>query len=198
MAKRDATRQLASTSPRGRAAYVALLRGINVGGKNRIAMKDLSAIFASAGASDVRTYIQSGNVVYAADATTAAGVAKAVTSAIQTKLGLSIPVVTRNANEFEAAMAANPFLAAGADPEALYLGLLADTPSKQCVAALDPQRSPGDRFAVIGREFYLHLPNGVAKSKLTNAYFDSTLRTVSTVRNWRTATALAEMLRGLA
>ncbi len=177
---------------------MALLRGINVGGKNRITMKDLSAVFASAGASDVRTYIQSGNVVYTADATTAAGIAGIVTAAIEAKLGLRIPVVTRSARELETAMAANPFLAAGADPETVYLGFLAETPSKECVAALNPQRSPGDRFAVVGRELYLHLPNGVANSKLTNAYFDSTLRTVSTVRNWRTARALAEMLRGQA
>lgn len=76
------------------------------------------------------------------------------------------------------------------------MSFLADRPSKPSVAALDPGRSPGDEFVVRGSEIYLRLPNGMARSKLTNQYFDSTLKTTSTVRNWNTVLTLLEWARG--
>ena len=73
------------------------------------------------------------------------------------------------------------------------MAFLADAPGKREAAALDPERSPGDAFALVGRDLYLHLPNGVGRTKLTNAYLDRTLQTTSTLRNWRTVLELLEM-----
>jgi uncharacterized protein (DUF1697 family) len=87
----------------------------------------------------------------------------------------------------------NPFLKAGAAEELLHVSFLADRPSTDLVAALDSTRSAPDEFAVVGREIYMKLVTGAAKTKLTNAYFDSKLKTVSTMRNWRTVLKLAEM-----
>lgn len=173
--------------------HVALLRGINVGGKNTLPMATLVELFTAAGCTDVRTYIQSGNVVFAASAKTAARLGNAVTKAIERELGLAVPLVLRSADEIVTAAAQNPFLKQGVDPDELHLAFLADLPDKKHAAALDPQRSPGDSFVLKGRELYLHLPNGVAKTKLTNAYLDKTLGTVSTLRNWRTVRKLVEM-----
>jgi len=173
--------------------HVALLRGINVGGKNMLPMATLVELFAAAGCTDVRTYIQSGNVVFAASAKTAARVGGAVTKAIERELGLAVPLVLRSAAELAAAAARNPYLERGVDPDELHLAFLADPPDKKQAAALDPRRSPGDAFVLRGRELYLHLPNGVARTKLTNAYLDKTLGTVSTVRNWRTVLKLVEL-----
>ena len=92
--------------------------------------------------------------------------------------------------------AGNPFLRRKCDPKWLHVVFLADTPAQAAVAALNPQRSPGDEFVVRGGEIYLHLPNGAARSKLTNQYFDSTLKTVSSGRNWNTVTTLLEMMQG--
>lgn len=176
--------------------HVALLRGINVGGRNKLPMKRLAAIFEGAGCSAVRTYIQSGNVVYEADAALARRVPDLVSGAIARALGLEVPVVTRTAAELARVVDRNPFLADGAGEAALHVAFLAARPSAARVRALDPARSPGDGFAVVGREVYLHLPNGVARLKLTNAWLDSALATVSTARNWRTTRKLLELARG--
>jgi uncharacterized protein (DUF1697 family) len=175
-------------------SHVALLRGINLGSR-RLPMKDLAAIFEGAGCRDVRTYIQSGNVVYRAGAALARRVPDLVEAAIADRFGFDAPVVTRTGAEIDAVVRANPFLAEGADPKALHVAFLKDRPAAPKVAALDPDRSPPDAFVVKGRELYLHLPNGVARSKLTNQWLDSGLGTISTARNWRTVLTLQEMAR---
>jgi uncharacterized protein (DUF1697 family) len=176
--------------------YVALLRGINVGGNNKLPMKDLAALVGACGGRDVRTYIQSGNVVFGASAgTDEKTLASKLAKRIAADHGLAIPVVLRTAAELAQVAERNPFLAAGKAIETLYVMFLADTPGKAAIATLDPRRSPPDELAVVGREVYLHLPNGAGRSKLTNAYLDSKLQTVSTARNWRTLLALIEMTR---
>jgi uncharacterized protein (DUF1697 family) len=175
--------------------HVALLRGINVGGKNKLPMRELVALFEDAGCADVTTYIQSGNVVFCAAPRTAAKLTEQLRARIRERFGLEVPVVLRDAAELASAARANPFLARGDEPDRLHVMFLADAPSKAAVAALDPQRSPSDEFVVKGREVYLSLPNGVARSKLTNAWFDAKLGTVSTLRNWRTVLKLVEMTR---
>jgi uncharacterized protein (DUF1697 family) len=175
--------------------YVAMLRGINVGGHNKVPMKDLAVMFADAGCEKVQTYIQSGNVIFQASAATAGKVPDAVGALMRKKLGLQVPIVLRSAEDMAAVSAANPFLLAGAPEDELHVSFLADAPRKEQVDLLDPDRSPPDEFRVIGREVYLRLPNTVAKTKLTNAYFDSKLATVSTQRNWRTVIKLVELTR---
>jgi uncharacterized protein (DUF1697 family) len=173
--------------------YVALLRGINVGGKNKLPMKDLVAMFCAAGCEDVEAYIQSGNVLFKARPPVAAKVPAAIASTIGARFGYRIPVVVRTAGEVEDVARSNPFLAAGQSPDTLHVAFLADKPRAGGVATLDAGRSPPDEFIVRGREIYLHLPNGVARSKLTSAYFDSILGTTSTMRNWKTVQRLLEL-----
>ncbi len=180
----------ARRAPSGAAPHVALLRGINVGGRNRLPMADLAAVFAAEGCAEVRTYIQSGNVLFLAPAARAGGLAGAVEGAIAARFGFRVPVVIRTASDLARVARGNPFLAAGADPATLHVAFLAGPPAPARVAALDPRRSPPDAFAVRGREVYLHFPNGVARSRITNAWLDAALRTTSTVRNWRTVLEL--------
>lgn len=174
---------------------VALMRGINVGGKNMLPMKVLAAMFEAAGARSVRTYIQSGNVVFEAPAARRAKLALAVRAAVKKQLGFESEVVVRSAEELERVARSNPFLPK-AELAQLYVAFLADRPTPAQVKALDPSRSPPDAFRVVGREVYLKLPNGAGRTKLTNAYFDSKLGTVSTMRNWRTVLTLLEMTQG--
>lgn len=176
--------------------HVALLRGINVSGRNKLPMKDLARMFDAAGCADVRTYIQSGNVVFGADDRLARQIGARISSAIAEEFGYEIPVVVRSAEELAGVVAGNPFAIADVDDRELHVAFLADAPEAATVAELDPQRSPPDRFEVVGREIFLHFPNGVARTKLTNAYFDRVLGTVSTVRNWRTTNKLLEMTDG--
>lgn len=175
------------------ATYVALLRGINVGGKNRLPMAELARLFEAAGATDIRTYIQSGNVIFRAPEKIASRLAGAVSRQIAARFGLRVPVVLRSAEELRLVSERNPFLQRGADPDALHVMFLADRPKPAHLLALDAKRSPPDEFAVCDKEIYLCLPNGVARSKLTNAYFDRALATTSTSRSWRTVLELVEI-----
>jgi uncharacterized protein (DUF1697 family) len=176
--------------------HVALLRGINVGGKHKLPMKDLAALFEAAGCADVRTYIQSGNVLFKASGALAKKVPGLVSAGIRERFGFDAPVVLRSGEELRLAATANPFLKEGAEEVGLHLVFLEHEPSVEQAVSLDPNRSPGDRFVLRGREIYLHLPNGAADTKLTTAWFDSKLKTVSTGRNWRTVTTLLEWLEG--
>jgi len=168
--------------------HVALLRGINVGGKARLPMCDLIAIFQSAGAGDVRTYIQSGNVVFTSHAPEP--LVAAVTAEIAARFGYPGGIVLRSASELREAYAANPFGEPGGPEDPLHVYFLADQPTQAAISALDAERCPGDSFAVLNREVYLYLPNGMARTRLTNAYFDAQLNTVSTARNWRSVRTL--------
>ena len=187
-----------STSHRATAsaAYVALLRGINVGGKNLLPMRQLTEMFIEAGCAEVRTYIQSGNVVFASTPGCAKRIPQLVSRGIAERFGFRAPVLLRSADELVRVAAGNPFLGgrSGADDRSLHVAFLAEAPDQRRIAALDPNRSPGDSFKVRGREIYLRLPNGVGRTKLTNAYLESTLATTSTLRNWRTVLKLLEMV----
>jgi uncharacterized protein (DUF1697 family) len=174
--------------------HVALLRGINVGGKNMLPMKELVALFVKAGCEEVTTYIQSGNVVFRAEDKVVAGLGGGIAKQVEARFGLRVPVVLRTSAEINAVIRGNPFLKVGVGEEMLHVCFLADRPAKDLVAGLDAGRSAPDAFAVVGREIYMQLVNGVSGTKLTNAYFDSKLKTVSTMRNWRTVLKLAEML----
>ena len=176
--------------------YIALLRAINVGGTKKLLMAELRAMFEGVGCTDVRTYIQSGNVVFRAEPALAARIPGLIEANIATTKGFQVPVVTRTAAELDAAVRGNPFLAAGADPAQLHVGFLAEAPSAARIAELDPDRSPRDAFEVRGREVYLHFPNGTARSKLTVDYFDRVLGTTVTIRNWRTVGKLVDMAGG--
>ena len=170
--------------------HVALLRGLNVGGHNRITMKDLAAVFSAAGCVDVETYIQSGNVLFTAKATVVRKVPELVAATLEKDFEINSPVVLRDAAELAAVVKGNPFLKRSEDLSTLHVGFLATVPEPARVKALDPARSPPDEFVVKGRELYLHFPKGLGRSKLTNAWFDSQLATLSTVRNWNTVLEL--------
>jgi uncharacterized protein (DUF1697 family) len=174
--------------------HVALLRGINVGGKNMLPMKRLLELFAAAGCGDISTYIQSGNVVFCAEDSVVPQLAALISKQVEQQFGLKVPVVLRTSAELEAVIRKNPFLKAKVAEETLHVSFLADQPHGDLVAGLDATRSTPDEFAVVGREIYMKLVKGVSCTKLTNAYFDSKLKTVSTVRNWRTVLKLAEMM----
>ncbi|HWL92421.1 MAG TPA: DUF1697 domain-containing protein [Phycisphaerae bacterium] len=175
------------------AMHVALLRGINVGGKHMLPMSDLVGMFVDAGCKNVQTYIQSGNVVFAASNVLVKRLPGAIGQQIAKRFGFQPCVIIRSADEIARVAAAHPFSRPGTDEKLLHVGFLERAPADSLIARLDPARSPGDRFTVKDKEIYLHFPNGVHKSKLTNAYIDSMLTTTSTIRNWRTVLKVADM-----
>jgi uncharacterized protein (DUF1697 family) len=173
--------------------HLALLRGINVAGKNILPMKDLARIFADAGCSNVRTYIQSGNVIFEAPAKVDK-IGLAISEKIEKRFGYRVPLVLRTGEQLRKTIGGNPYLATASDQKALHVYFLAHVPNAAAIASLDPKRSTPDAFQVIGHDIYLHMPNGMGRTKLTNAYFDSKLSTISTARNWATILKLSEMM----
>jgi uncharacterized protein (DUF1697 family) len=142
------------------------LRGINVGGKHRLPMRDLAEIFVRAGCTDVRTYIQSGNVVFRAAPALAARIPDLAASAITRRWSFEVPVVTRTAEQLRGVAENNPFLRAGVEPRGLHVAFLATKPSRR-VRGLYPHCSPPDEFAVRGARSPA-CPNG--RTKLTNQH----------------------------
>ena len=174
--------------------YLALLRGINLGPKNKISMPELADVFAKAGCQDVRTYIQSGNVICEAIPEVSVRLPELITKEIQKRFSHKVPVMLRTTGEMRGVIRENPFLEEGAAEDVLHVMFLADLPRPGAVKSLDPGRSPPNRFNVRGKEVYLLCPEGFARTKLTSSYFDSKLGTIGTVRSWRTVTKLLELM----
>ena len=171
--------------------YVALLRGVNLGPRNKVPMPALRSLTESLGHNDVRTYIQSGNLVFRS--AEKGNLAARLEQAIAAELGVKAAVVLRTAGELSKAIAGNPFVAAGADEKALHVVFLGSPPSRSAVKTLEPDRSPPDEFAVGRAEVYLRCPNGFGRSKLGVDWFEKKLGGPATIRNWRTVTTLAAM-----
>jgi uncharacterized protein (DUF1697 family) len=186
--------QNAMNESRTTGKILALLRGINVGGKNKLPMKDLGVLFEAVGCTDVRTFIQSGNVVFRAPNNLMKTLPLLISKGIEKRFGYKIPVLIRTTKELATVIQNNPFPEDHPHANSLHVFFLADTPAAPSVAALDPNRSPGDSFIVRGREIYAIFHNGAGRSKLTNTYFDAKLSTTSTARNWRTIHTLFDLL----
>lgn len=174
--------------------YAALLRGVNVGA-TRIAMADLRRLVTDLGHEDVKTYLQSGNVVFTSTKTDTAKLAQGIERAIADELGLTVPVLVRSGAELAAVMDASPYAGKQDDPTRLLVAFLSAAPTKGRVAALTVPTGENVEYTVSGREVHLHFPDGgYGRSKFTNAYLEKTLGVVATTRNWKSVQALREMV----
>ncbi|HEY6532750.1 MAG TPA: DUF1697 domain-containing protein [Acidimicrobiales bacterium] len=170
-------------------AMVALLRGINVGGKGKLAMADLRAMAEACGFADVATYIQSGNLVFSTT-TPAAAAGRALAEAIAADSDVTTSVVIRTRTQLADVVAESPFLARGEDPGSLHVTFLGpdDAPSLPD----DPKTFAPDEAIVVGSEVHLFLPEGLGRSKLA-----ARATRTGTTRNWRTVTKLLEMVQSI-
>lgn len=176
------------------AVIVALLRGVNVGGHARVPMAGLRSVLTDLGFERVQTHLQSGNVVLDQGKVKLQQVPAAIESAIAEDFGLKVRVIVRTRKELAGVGSAHPFLVDDSDHSRLHVIFMEKAPAAAKVAALDPDRSPPDRFEVRGREIYLSYPNGQGRSKLSLDYFERVLGVVGTARNWNTVTRLLEMV----
>lgn len=174
--------------------WIALLRAVNVGGRNMVSMPRLREVLAADGFGDVRTYVQSGNVVARSAQRSAAAVEKRIGAVIEREFGLTVPVVVRSPAELAAAIEANPFPEAAVQrPKLLHVTFLAGDPDAAGVASIHRDDLTREVCRVEGRQLYLDYVDGVHGSKLTPAYFARRLGVEGTARNWRTALAVAEL-----
>jgi uncharacterized protein (DUF1697 family) len=172
--------------------WIVLLRGINLGARNRVAMPKLRDALGHAGFADVATYLQSGNVVLSAD-TGEADLVQRCRAVVSERFGLDVGIVVRTEPELAAVVAGNPIPEAVEDPKRYQVTFFARPPDPALVARLEQLVSGSERFAQRGREAYAWHPAGVARSKLWAQLGSSRLGITATSRNWTTVMALREM-----
>jgi uncharacterized protein (DUF1697 family) len=174
--------------------YVVLLRGVNVGGHNKVPMTRLRELAVELGYTDVATYVQSGNLIVTAETTQAVEVETAVAEALRRDLAVDVAVMVRSRAELAAVIEANPLGDVADDPARLLVNFLAAQPAAEKLEVLDRNEFAPERFEIGDRCIYQWFPAGVGRSKMAAAPWDRRLGVPGTGRNWRTVTTLLEML----
>jgi uncharacterized protein (DUF1697 family) len=169
--------------------YVCILRGINVSGHKLVKMEDLRKGFESLGFTQVRSYIQSGNILFKAAKEPSEG---AIKSMIMGRYGFDVPVILRSPGNLNEIIEKNPF--PDENPRLLYVSFLSVPPSEESLKILQKATPEGEFFSYNGgKEIYLYFPNGYGKAKLSNNFLESRLHVTATTRNWNTVNKLYSM-----
>jgi len=171
---------------------IAFLRGINVGGRNTLRMSELATMLAGIGLIDVKTYVQSGNVVFRNSEASSTTLETRIENAIRAGAGIDAKVVVLSVDELESGIATNSFPHAESAPSTLHLFFLSNPPQNPNVESLNKIKASSESIELTDRVFYLHAPDGIGRSKLA-ASVERLLGVGATARNWRTVTKVAEM-----
>ncbi len=180
------------------AVVISLLRGVNVGGHNKIKMDALRALYESLKLRDPQTYIQSGNIVFRTEERDLALLTKRIQNGIERTFGFRPDVIVRTRSELRDAIARNPFARRrGIDPSRLLVTFLASDPGPEARDKILRIETDPEELRINGRELYIYFPNGMARPKLSWAVIEKTLKTSGTGRNWNTVTRLLEIAERL-
>lgn len=173
---------------------IAILRGINVGGKRKILMADLKLLMEGLGYQNIQTYIQSGNVIFNADDKLQnKEIEQEIENAILEKFSFEVPVIVLSKDEIENAVAKNPFYKADADINKLHLTFLNEVPDKDKQEIAESFDYSPDQFKIIRKYAFIYCEDSYHKSKLTNDFFEKKLKVKATTRNWKTVLKLWEL-----
>ena len=174
--------------------YISMLRGINVSGQKLVKMERLRELFEALGFTQVKTYVQSGNVVFQAKKGSPADLSRKIEAGILAEFGFDAPVVSKTAEEIGLVIQSNPFLKEKAvDPTKLHVTFLSGAPAKAGLEKLSALPAGPDRFHAHASEIYLYCPDGYGNSKLTNNVLEKVLSVRATTRNWKTVNQLYRM-----
>ena len=174
--------------------FVSLLRGINVAAQKTIRMADLKALYEQLGFSHVRTYLQSGNVVFESPDQAAETLAETIEAQIERSFDFPVSILMRNGRELQQVIDSNPFLhGRNEDPGRLYVTFIKSSLSLSKVSSLKIPEGEMDEFVVSEKEIFLFCPNGYGRTKLSNTFFEKKLDLTATTRNWNTVLALRQM-----
>ncbi len=175
-------------------SYIALFRGINVGGRNLLPMRELVGLLEDLGLQNIKTYIQSGNVLFQSEKTDVAGLSDKISGAINNSHGFTPQVLLLGLAEFENGITSNPFPEAESEPKTLHLYFLATVPENPDLKTLESIKRENERFKLKGKVFYLHAPDGIGRSKLA-ARVEKSLGVAVTARNWRSVCKILAMAK---
>lgn len=174
--------------------FISLLRGINVSGQKKIKMVDLIDLYHSLKFTDVKTYVQSGNVIFRSSLSDKGKISDVIEKGIAKKFGYDVKVLVKTNKEIKDIISKNPFLKKS-NPELIYLYVtfLYDSPEKNVLDKLKGYTNPVDDFQIIGNTVYLYCPGGYGNTKLSNNFFEKTLKITATTRNWKTINMLKDI-----
>ncbi len=174
--------------------YISILRGINVSGHKMIKMNELTTLFESLHFKNVKTYIQSGNVVFQAIETSVNDLAISIEDKISERFGFTVPVLVKEKSEIESVVKNNPYLMLeDKDVTKLHVTFLAKEPDKSNLDKINQGQYLPDEYILSGSVIYLYCPNGYGNTKLNNSFFENKLKVIATTRNWKTVNELLEM-----
>jgi uncharacterized protein (DUF1697 family) len=179
-------------------AIISMLRGVNVGGHNKIKMEALRALYESLKLKSPQTFVQSGNVIFLSDEKNLLRLSQRIQEAIERKFGFRPAVVLRTSFEMRRVIARNPFASRdGIDPAKLLVTFLASEPAKQVCESLRKFDSRGEELYFHGNELYIYFRNGMGKSKLSWPGLEKVMNTSFTGRNWNSVTKMLEIAESL-
>ena len=174
--------------------YITILRGINVGGQKLLKMEALRKIFTDLKFENVRTYIQSGNVIYTSHTTNINFLNEQISKAIENTFGFHVHLITLTRNELKKAIQLNPFLKdETVEHSYFHITFLANTPTTESIETIKKLNFNEDKIEINGKIIYLYCPDGYSNSKLTNAFLEKKLNTIATTRNWKTTNELLKI-----
>lgn len=173
--------------------WIGLFRGINVGGNNILPMAQLRSELESLKLKNVRTYIQSGNVVFESNANSASSLAKKLAAQIEKTFGFRPQLLILDGADLQTAIRLNPFPKAVSDPKTLHFFFLAEPATNPDLKALDDAKTASENYTLTDRVLYLHAPDGIGRSRLA-AKIEKCLGVVTTARNYRTVDKLQSMM----
>jgi uncharacterized protein (DUF1697 family) len=174
--------------------YISLLRGINISGQKLIKMAELKLLYESLGFENVRTYLQSGNVIFDTKLFDKKKISGIIEKGIYKKYGFSVSVLIKTTDDFKKILKNNPFLKSkNTDVDKYYITMLFNAPEKSLLEKLCDLKSGNDEFEVFGDVIYINCPDGYGRTKLNNNIFEKKLKVIATTRNWRTINNLSEL-----
>jgi uncharacterized protein (DUF1697 family) len=175
--------------------YVSMLRGINVSGQKKVKMADLKTLYESLKFVNVKTYIQSGNVIFESSISDVEKLLRSIEQSVEKTFGFSVSVIIRSKEEFESIIKQNPLIGEGSaeDDTKLLVTFLTDAPPESIVNAIQQFVTKPEVLEVRGKEIYLYCPNGYGKSKLSNRFLERKLGVTATTRNWKTVKKLYDL-----
>ena len=175
-------------------AFVAMLRGINVAGHNMLKMDRLLSLCHGLGLQSVKTYVQSGNIVFLTTGESSEALSGRINGIVSRTLGSDVPVIVRTSKEMEKVISDNPFLKEkGVDLSKLHVTFFSETVQKSSLEKLDSLATGRDRFYPGHHEIYLYCPDGYGRTKISNVAVEKALSIRATTRNWKTTCTLFEM-----
>jgi uncharacterized protein (DUF1697 family) len=174
--------------------FISILRGINVSGHRVIKMEALKMSCGELGFQNIRTYIQSGNLVFESALADTNAISESIHGKILDAFGYDVPVITMTIAELEQVVLDNPFSNdKSKDPSCFHVAFLSEVPSPQRIEKLNEAELNNDAFALVDKAVYLYCPDGYSNSKLTNALIEKKLKVIATTRNWKTTNVLLKM-----